>query len=292
MFDPVEARRIGNANAVKAPPDAALESIEVTVPSLEATHDISCRLYRPALRTLSLPLVVFFHGGGWTLGDLDTHDVLCRRLVRAADVVVLAVAYRLAPEFPYPAALNDGWSVVTWAHKNAATLGASESMLVVAGDSSGANISAAVALLARDRGGPDLATQMLVYPPLDARCDSESYRERADDGGTITLSQMQWFWSQYIGSADPSDPLISPIHADLQGLPPTLVVAAGFDPLRDDARAFAARLESAGVDVHLEEYERTFHGFLSFEVLAEAADALQRMAEWIGRWRRDWTADP
>jgi len=236
-------------------------------------------------------VVLFFHGGGWVLGDLDTHDGLCRRLALASSAVVVSVAYRLAPEHPYPAAVDDAWDALGWVADHAGEIGGDPSLLAVAGDSSGGNVAAALALRARDRGGPTVGAQVLLYPPLDGRCDSPSYAARADDGGTITRTQMQWFWAQYAGGADVDDPLLSPLRADVAGLPPTLVVVAGFDPLRDDGRAYAGRLADAGVPVQLEEYPDTFHGFLGFDMLPEAQQALASVADWLGRWRAGWPPD-
>jgi acetyl esterase len=286
MFDPVEARRIAHGNLVPTPPNERLETADLRLPSLNRLVDIPARLYRPVDRPAKLPVIVYFHGGGWVLGDLDTHDALCGRLALQVNVIVLAVDYRLAPEAAYPAALDDALSAVVWAVEHCDPIHGRADFVGVAGDSSGGNVAAAVALLARDRGGPTIGAQILIYPPLDARCESPSYadQELSTEGGTITLDQMRWFWDQYIDKGDPDNPLISPMRAELEGLPPTLIVVAGFDPLSDDGRMYAQRLDAAGVPVRLEEYPETFHGFLGFDMLEDSRRAMTAIANWVGQW--------
>jgi len=231
------------------------------------------------------PAVVFFHGGGWVIGNLDTHDGTARKLANAAGAVVVSVDYRLAPEHPYPAAAEDCYAATRWvAEHGAAELGVAPGRLAVAGDSAGGNLAAVVSLMARDRGGPALAFQLLVYPVTDPDFERASYRENAE-GYLLTRDVMEWFWDQYVPEAERRhDPYAAPLRApDLSGLPPALVVTAEYDPLRDEGEAYARRLEEAGVRVRCRRYPGMIHGFLSFadvvdqgkEAVAEAGTALR-----------------
>jgi len=231
------------------------------------------------------PAVVFFHGGGWVIGNLDTHDGTARKLANAAGAVVVSVDYRLAPEHPYPAAAEDCYAATRWvAEHGAAELGVARGRLAVAGDSAGGNLAAVVSLMARDRGGPALAFQLLVYPVTDPDFERASYRENAE-GYLLTRDVMEWFWDQYVPEAERRhDPYAAPLRApDLSGLPPALVVTAEYDPLRDEGEAYARRLEEAGVRVRCRRYPGMIHGFLSFadvvdqgkEAVAEAGTALR-----------------
>ncbi len=200
--------------------------------------------------------VVYLHGGGFVLGDLDSHDEIARRIARAGDVELIAVDYRRAPEHPYPAALRDAVAVVERVAAEPRT-----GRLLVAGDSAGGNLAAAAAMHARDRGGPTIDGQLLLYPMLDDRRDTPSYRENGD-GFYITAAHLAWFWAQYGGAPDP---LAAPARAaQLAGLPPAHVVTADLDPLRDEGEAFAAALARAGVPVSRCRYADAFHGFLAF----------------------------
>ena len=237
---------------------------------------------RPAGRE---PLVAFFHGGGWVFGNLDSHDSMCRSLARAADAIVVAVDYRLAPENPYPAGFEDCWAVASWLAASGGELGGDPSRVAVAGDSSGANLAAAVALRARDDGGPALRAQMLIYPGLDPRMSSPSFEEFADDP-FLSRSEMEWYWPRYLGgSADEPEPYAAPAFAtDLDGLAPALIVVAGRDPLRDEGLAYADRLRAAGVPVELASYDDMPHGFLSCtRALDTARLALEEAGRSLGR---------
>jgi len=231
------------------------------------------------------PAVVFFHGGGWVIGNLDTHDGTARKLANAAGAVVVSVDYRLAPEHPYPAAAEDCYAATCWtAEHGAAELGMAPGQLAVAGDSAGGNLAAVVSLMARDRGGPAPGFQLLVYPVTDPDFERPSYRENAE-GYLLTRDVMEWFWDQYVpDAARRHDPYAAPLRApDLSGLPPALVVTAEYDPLRDEGEAYARRLEEAGVRVRCRRYPGMIHGFLSFsdvvdqgkEAVAEAGTALR-----------------
>jgi acetyl esterase len=223
---------------------------------------VPARLYRPS-GAEGLGLLVYFHGGGWVLGNLDTHDNTCRGLANASGHAVLSIDYRLAPEHPFPAGLQDCVEATRWAAANAGGLGCDATMLAVGGDSAGGNYAAIVSQLAP----VPLAFQLLVYPATDARCDTPSVHENAD-GYFLTLAGMKWFYGHYLSgpSGDVDDPRVSPLLADdaaLRNSPPTLVITAGFDPLRDEGEAYAARLAAIGVATTLTRYAGMFHGFFS-----------------------------
>jgi acetyl esterase len=225
---------------------------------------IPARHYRPTTPGPK-PLLVFYHGGGWVLGDLDTHDPLCRLTCRDADVHVLSIDYRLAPEHEAPAAVDDAYAAFTWAGEHAGELGAIPDKIAVGGDSAGGNLSALVAQLARDAGGPQPVLQWLIYPRTDFSAQTRSLTLFAD-GFLLTKADIDWFTDQYLGSSgiDPSDPRISPLLAEsLAGLPPALIATAGFDPLRDEGDAYAAALSEAGVPVDLRSMGSLTHGFAS-----------------------------
>lgn len=226
--------------------------------------DITARHYRP-VGGGAKPLLVFYHGGGFVIGNLDSHDAICRLTCRDGDIAVLSVDYRLAPEHPAPAALDDAFAAFRWAHDHAAELGGIPGRVAVGGDSAGGNLAAAVALLARDEGGPAPILQWLIYPVTDQTAQTRS-RTLFGDGFLLTKHDIEWFTSQYVGTSklDPTDPRVSPLLAgDLSGLPPALVVVAGFDPLRDEGELFAAALRDAGVVVDLRRMRSLTHGFIN-----------------------------
>ena len=225
--------------------------------------DIPVRIYAPAARG-PLPVLVYFHGGGWVLGNIDEVDALCRSLTNAAGCRVVSVGYRLAPEHKFPAAVDDAYSAALWVAENAAGLGGDPSRVAVGGDSAGGNLAAVVAQLARDRGKPALKFQLLIYPATDAACDTASYGANGD-GYFLTRDAMQWFWNHYLrNEADRGNPCASPLRAgSFAGLPEALVITAEFDPLRDEGEQYAARLREAGVPVRLMRYEGMIHGFFA-----------------------------
>lgn len=232
---------------------------------------LAARLYRPVARD-GLPLLVFFHGGGFVIGNLDTHDNLCRTLALETSAVVVSVAYRLAPEARFPAAPEDCYAATRWLVEHAQDLGVDGSRVALAGDSAGGNLAIAVSRLARERRGPAIRHQCLFYPVTDAACDSPSYADFAE-GYLLSRAMMGWFWAQYLehpGQGD--DPLASPLRDEyLQGLPPTTLLTAEYDPLRDEGEAFAERLQAAGVAVRLARCEGMVHGFVSMAPFVEAA---------------------
>ena len=241
--------------------------------------EIPIRVYWPAAAASApLPVLAFFHGGGWVTGDLDTHDSACRGLANRAGCLVVAVDFRCAPEHRFPAALDDCWAATEWLAREGATLGGDPARLAVAGDSAGGNLAAAVALRSRDRGGPPLAAQLLVYPVLDFDLETASYRANATGYG-LTRESMRWYWEQYLGEVGEGaevSPDAAPLRArDLFDLPPALVITCELDPLLDEGVAYAKRLAAAGVPVeHLNE-PGMIHGYF-------------RMAGVIGRARKSW----
>jgi acetyl esterase/lipase len=268
VTDAAEARAILAAQPAPELEPPAVGSVENrTVPG--ADGEVPARVYWPLSRNSAggeaLPLIVYFHGGGFVLCDLDTHDVVCRNLANMTDAVVLSVDYRLAPETPYPGGVEDCYAATVWAHENAATLGGDPARLVVAGDSSGGNFATVVAMMARDRCRPPIAYQYLIYPVTDQNFENPSYRDNGDDYFTTT-AHMRWYCEQYGG--DPDDAYVSPLRAaDLSALPPTRVITAEFDPLRDEGEAYAQRLRDAGVDATWRRFDGMFHGFFTFSLI-------------------------
>jgi acetyl esterase len=209
------------------------------------------------------PALVYFHGGGWVVGSIATHDLLCRTLTNLAQVAVVSVEYRLAPEHPYPAALRDACNATAWVAARGASIGLDPARIAVAGDSAGGNLAAAVALHARDRGGPPIAFQLLIYPITNDDLDTPSYHEFAQ-GYMLTREAMAWYWDQYVPEpGGRRHPYVSPLRAsDLSRLPPAHVVTAEYDVLRDEGEAYARRLEESGVATRLVRHDGLIHGFL------------------------------
>ncbi|WP_396916497.1 alpha/beta hydrolase [Mycolicibacterium sp.] len=235
---------------------------------------IRVRIYWPAASCPAPPpLLVFAHGGGFVFCDLDTHDDLCRSLANHVGAVVVSVDYRLAPESRWPTAAEDVYVALCWTAGQAEELGGDASRIVIAGDSAGGNLAAVTALLARDRGGPDIACQALLYPVIAADFTTESYR-RFGTGFYNTAAAMQWYWDQYVPDpAERTHPYASPLHADLSGLPPAVVVTAGLDPLRSEGGRYAESLSAAGVPVVHRCYPGAIHGFMTMSGLALAGEA-------------------
>ncbi len=243
---------------------------------------IPLRLYR-GLGTEAgalLPVLVFFHGGGWTIGDLDTHDIVCRTLANKARCAVVAVDYRMGPEHKFPAAVDDCIAATRWVAAQSAAIGVDASRIAVGGDSAGGNLAAVTAIALRDAGGPPLVFQALVYPATDQRMDSDSHARLAE-GYLLTRNNMLWFRGNYLEPGQYDDWRASPLRAaDLARLPPAHIITAGYDPLLDEGRAFSDRLVAAGVPVLYECFEGMTHGFLTLGgVVAGANHALYRLAQ-------------
>lgn len=233
---------------------------------------IPVRLYEPADAGPN-PILVFFHGGGWMFCNLDTHDNVCAALTNRAECLVLSVDYRLAPEHPFPAALDDGYAAVEWVERFGPDIGADTDRIAVGGDSTGGNLAAAVSLLARERSGPELVHQLLLIPVLNYSFDTESYTENAE-GYLLSRAAMQYFWDQYLErEIDGHNPFASPLRAEtFADLPATTIMTAGFDPLRDEGLAFADALASDGVPVKRLHYPAMVHGFINRPHMWERAD--------------------
>jgi acetyl esterase len=251
---------------------------------------LALRLYRArgTQRDALLPAVVYFHGGGWVVGDLDTHDVVCRQLANAARCAVIAVDYRLAPEHRFPAAVEDSVAATLWVAQQAALLGIDAARISVAGDSAGGNLAAVTAITLRDlgpAGGPPLVAQLLIYPVTDQACNSVSAQAYAE-GYLLTRPNMLWYRDSYLRNGDDiGDWRASPLcAAGLAGLPPAYVITAGFDPLLDEGQAYAEALGAAGVEVTYECFEGMVHGFITMGgVLAGAGHLVYRLAQFLNR---------
>ena len=242
------------------------EAPEIAVARVEDVDagGVPARVYVPP-GSGPFPVAMMFHGGGWVIGDLATADCQSREVCRGAGVVVVSVDYRLAPEHRFPAAAEDCYAATVWTAENAGRFGGDGGRLAVVGDSAGGNLAAVVALMARDRHGPPLAFQLLVYPVTDgANFETASYRDNAE-GYLLTAAAMQWFWNHYApDAAQRQHPYASPLLAESHaGLPPALVLTAEYDPLRDEGEAYAAKLAAAGVAAKHLRYDGFIHGFFS-----------------------------
>jgi len=243
---------------------------------------IPVRFYAPAEQG-NLPVLVFFHGGRFFSGNLETHDTVCRVLAAESGWMVVAVDYRLAPEHKFPAAVEDAWAVVEWMAAHAAEVGGNPELLAVGGDSAGGNLAAVAALLAREAGGPRPACQMLVYPMTDATCSLASHTAYASGYGPGSEDMRRGYREYLPEGADPRDFRVSPLWApDFSGLPPAFVLTAEYDSLRDEGEQYAQALEEAGVPVVRARYEGAIHGFFQFGgVLALARKANQEAAAYL-----------
>ena len=279
--DPVEARgaRVEGMKMLGGPPIEIGRVEDLSIPG--PGGDIPIRIYADGHGGLR-PALVYFHGGGFVFGNLDTHDAVCRALAKESGAVVISVDYRLAPEHKFPAAVEDSYAATQWVAANAERLGIDANRIAVGGDSAGGNLATVIAMRFRDAGGPALAAQILLYPVTDVSSfDTASHREFAD-GYFLTRGAMAWFTGHYLASDDhkrspEASPLLSP---NLSGLPPALVITAEFDPLRDEGEAYAQRLRQAGVPVTVTRYPGMIHGFVSMHgVLSGGRQAIKEAAE-------------
>jgi acetyl esterase len=242
-------------------PEPVGEVSDRTVPGSGGAIDV--RIYWPTESSGSLPIIVFAHGGGFVFCGLDSHDELCRAMTNGVGAIVVSVDYRLAPESPWPAAADDVYAVADWVAEHAEGLGADPTRLIVAGDSAGGNLATVTALLARDRGRPAIAGQLLIYPAIATDFGTESYLNFGT-GYYNTAAAMAWYWDQYVPNhADRSHPTASPIQAQLAGLPPTVVITAGFDPLCSEGDAYAKALADESVPTIHRNYAGAIHGFMT-----------------------------
>jgi len=262
------------------PPVAGVTIEDLAIPAAHGA--IPIRLYRAAAGEGPRPIVVFYHGGGWVVGSIRTHDNLCRYLAQLSGALVVSVDYRLAPEHPYPAGFDDAYAALAWSAENAARLGGDARHLAIAGDSAGGNLAAAVALKARDQAGPRIKLQVLLYPVLDlVRFERPSYTVLAASGYGIQPSQLAHNRAMYLpAGADPADPYVSPLAAkSLAGLPPALVILPQYDSLRDEGIEFAEKLRAAGGEAEAIVYPGMVHGFVSLHrEVTESAAALATIA--------------
>jgi acetyl esterase len=273
---PDEARAMLRNLAAMEVPEEVQRVDDRLVPS--DAGDIPVRVYTPhAAVGEAHGVLVWYHGGGFVIGDLETADATCRALANRAGCVVVSVDYRLAPEHPAPAALDDCVAALIWTVENFELLGVDASKVAVGGDSAGGNLAALVCQRVRAEFGPDIDFQLLVYPVTDLTMSHPSIDENAE-GYFLTKQAMAWFIAHYLGDGEPKDPAVSPLHADdVAGLPPALVITAELDPLRDEGEAYAARLRDAGVPTDLLRYEGQIHGFFAMAaMLDDARDALDR----------------
>ena len=285
--------RAETAEQARAKLRALIEANLISPPAIYRVEDrhiagadgqIAVRVYTPE-GSPPMGVLVYFHGGGWVLGDLESHDHVCRALANGAGCVVVSIDYRLAPEHVFPAGAEDCYAATKWVSENAAALGADASRMAVGGDSAGGNLAAVVSMMARDRGGPAITFQLLLYPVTDCALDTPSQKEFAADGYALSRADMEWFWKNYLDpGVEKNNPYACPLRAkNLKGLPPALVLTASHDPLRDEGERFAERLITAGVKVTCTRYEGVTHAFVSLadaldkgkEGLRQAADALR-----------------
>jgi acetyl esterase len=280
---PVDAARnnLAAARALMPPPPAVGHVANRAVPG--PAGPIPVRIYTP-FGVGPFPLTVYFHGGGFVVGDLETHDAPCRHLCLASNSIVMAVDYRLAPEHKFPAAPDDCLAATRWGAEHAAEIGADPRRIAVAGDSAGGNLAAVVAIRVRDEDGPRLCAQLLNCPVVDYDMTLPSYRENAE-GYFLTLETMNWFTNHYLARPqDKTHPFAAPIRAkDLSRLPPAYVLTAQYDPLRDEGEAYADKLAAAGVPVVKKRYSNMIHAFpgLALNVVPEAAEELVAFGAWL-----------
>ena len=241
------------------------------------------RIYTPE-GSGPFPVLVFFHGGGWVTNNIETHDSVCRHITRLSECIVVSVDYRRPPEHKFPQPVEDAYAATRWVLDNAGSFGGDPCRIAVGGDSSGGNLAAAVCLLNRDRGGPAIRLQVLIYPVTDYYLPGTSSLTEFGSGYVLSRDLMIWCWNHYLQSdEDINNPYICPLRASsFAGLPPALLITAGYDPLRDEGEAYAKKLQNAGVEVLLKQYEDMVHGFiLHWRVYDRAMEALRLIGEEI-----------
>lgn len=279
------AREMVRSMSTKFVPSDILSVSELEIPSADSQRQINVRVYRPVADE-TLPVVVFYHGGGWVVCDLDTHEDVARRLSVQANCVVCSVDYRLAPEHPFPAGSDDAYDALCWVADNAAQLNVDISRLALVGDSAGGNLAAATCLRARDQQGPAVCHQSLWYPVTNIHTlETSSYRDMSS-GYNLKHGEMQWFKDHYLSDPEQArEPYVSPLLSEnLSGLPPTYIMTAHFDVLRDDGADYAAALEQAGNAVEYQCFDNLVHGFMNLAPhLPVAADTFAEAVRPIKR---------
>ena len=274
-----DARKQSLRLAALAPGEQVAQVRDMEIPGPYGA--IALRLYYPRANGTQLPIVIFFHGGGWMLGALETGDATCRAWTNAAQCLVVAVNYCKAPEYKFPAPAEDCFAATKWVSEHASEIGGDAARIAVFGHSAGGNLAAVVALMARDRGAPRIAFQIPWVPITGANFETASYLENAEGYG-LTRAAMIWFWQHYANSADDyANPYAAPLRArDLSHLPPAFIAAAQYDPLRDDAVAYANALRAAGNQVELRVYEGMIHSWLGAQAFQDAVNALRRALDY------------
>ena len=266
-----QAREMMDKMRVVLPEEPVHEVRDITIPG--PLGDTPARLYKPSAAT-NLPVLVWYHGGGWVIGSVEGSDPTARSLANQSGCAVVSVDYHMAPEYKFPGPVEDCYAAAKWVAEHAAELGVDGSKLAVGGDSAGGNLAAAVAIMAAERGGPKIGYQLLVYPVTDYNFETPTYATNAN-GYLLTIGSMKWFWNHYLN--DPSDGLnhyASPLRAkDLSGQPPALVITAEYDPLCSEGEAYAARLRAAGVPVTQQRYDGMIHGFFGMAAAMDDAKA-------------------
>ncbi len=237
-----------------------------------AAGDIAARHYVPAGAASPSPALIYYHGGGFVIGDLETHDALCRQLANASTCHVIAADYRLAPEAPFPGAVEDAYAALEWVAAQGTSLGIDTDRLAVGGDSAGGNLAAVVCQLAKEKSGPKIMYQLLIYPTTTAQAETDSMKAFSE-GYILEKASMDWFFNHYVGGQDVhDDPRLSPLkRTDVSGLPKAHIITAGFDPLKDEGKAYADHLAAAGIDATYIDYGDMVHGFFTMTAVSDVA---------------------
>jgi acetyl esterase len=276
-LSPTEARKQMLDQAPPVQPNLSVKKVvDRKIPGPKG--DIPIRLYYPA-GDGPFAVLVYFHGGGWVIGDLDTHHGFCHALAKTSGCLVVAVDYRLAPEHRFPAAVEDAYAATQWVAENPGLIQADPDRFAVCGDSAGGHLAAVVSMMARDRQGPRIDLQVLIYPITDCRFDTPSY-DQNQAGYMLTRDMMKWFWNHFIYESQADDPYACPLRAEnFNDLPAALILTAEYDPLRDEGEAYGKKLQEGGVNVALSRYPGMIHGFIRMTaVLDKANDALDQVA--------------